>query len=67
MIEDIDATIKKLEDMKRHLTTTGNQLRLANNSVQDISVRKLTWGNETMKAKFEEARRNPPQIGPDAQ
>jgi len=31
-------------------------LRLANNDAMDLSVRKLTYGNPTMKAKFEEAR-----------
>ena len=51
-IKDIDDTIKKLEKIKRSLTTSGNQLRLANNKTQDLSIKKLTRGNPTMKKKF---------------
>ena len=55
---DIDATIKKMESIKAHLLTTQNQLRLANNKVEDVSVKKLTYNNPTMKKMFEEARKN---------
>ena len=57
-IKDIDATIKKMESIKAHLLTTQNQLRLANNKVEDVSVKKLTYNNPTMKKMFEEARKN---------
>ena len=53
-INDIDATIKKLEKIKASLTTSGRQLRLANDKTQDLSIKKLTRGNPTMKAKFDD-------------
>ena len=52
-IKDIDDTIKKLEKIKASLTTSGRQLRLANDKTQDLSIKKLTKGNPTMKAKFD--------------
>ena len=55
-IKHIDETIVKLEKVKQHLTTSDNQLRLANNKTQDLSIKKLTRGNPTMKAKFDELR-----------
>ena len=53
-IKDIDATIKKLEKIKSSLTTSSRQLRLANDKTQDLSIKKLTRGNPTMKAKFDD-------------
>ena len=53
-IKHIDETIIKLEKVKQNLTTTDNQLRLANNKTQDLSIKRLTRGNPTMKAKFDE-------------
>ncbi|MDA1131521.1 MAG: DUF2130 domain-containing protein [archaeon] len=53
-ITDIDATIKKLEKIKASLTTSGRQLEHANNKTQDLSIKKLTRGNPTMKSKFDE-------------
>ena len=55
-IKDIDATIKKLEKIKASLTTSGRQLRLANDKTQDLSIKKLTKDNPTMKKKFDEHR-----------
>lgn len=52
-IEEIDKTIKRMEAVKAALTTSENQLRLANNKLDDVSVKKLTRKNPTMKAKFE--------------
>lgn len=57
-IKDIDATIKKLEKIKASLTTSGRQLRLANDKTQDLTVKKLTHGNPTMRAKFEAERKS---------
>ena len=57
-ITDIDATIKKLEKIKASLTTSGRQLEHANNKTQDLSIKKLTRGNPTMKAKFDELDSN---------
>ena len=55
-IKHIDETIVKLEKVKQHLTTSDNQLRLANNKTQDLSIKRLTRGNPTMKAKFDELK-----------
>ncbi|MBO7459134.1 MAG: DUF2130 domain-containing protein [Paludibacteraceae bacterium] len=57
-IRQIDTSIRSLEKVKEALTTSANQLRLANNNAMDLSVKKLTYGNQTMKAKFDEARKN---------
>jgi hypothetical protein len=57
-ITDIDATIKKLEKIKASLTTSGRQLEHANNKTQDLSIKKLTRGNPTMKSKFDELNSN---------
>lgn len=53
-IEEIDKSIARMEAVKKALTTSENQLRLANNKLEDVSVKKLTRGNPTMKAKFDE-------------
>ncbi|TCD46433.1 DUF2130 domain-containing protein [Streptococcus sp. X16XC17] len=55
-IDEIDKSIKRMEEVKRFLTTSENQLRLANNKLDDVSVKKLTRNNSTMKAKFEELK-----------
>ena len=52
-IDEIDKAIKRMEAVKAALTTSENQLRLANNKLEDVSVKKLTRKNPTMKAKFE--------------
>ncbi|WP_159560000.1 DUF2130 domain-containing protein [Streptococcus halichoeri] len=53
-IDEIDKSIKRMEEVKRFLTTSENQLRLANNKLEDVSVKKLTRHNPTMRAKFDE-------------
>jgi hypothetical protein len=52
-IEEIDKSILHLQKTKDALLTTSNNLRLANNKSQDITVRRLTRNNPTMAAKFE--------------
>ncbi|RKM60436.1 DUF2130 domain-containing protein [Butyrivibrio sp. CB08] len=52
-IEEIDKTIQHLEKVKKELQGSDNQLRIANNKVEDVSVKKLTRNNPTMKAKFD--------------
>lgn len=52
-IEEIDKSIKRMEAVKAALTTSENQLRLANNKLEDVSVKKLTRKNPTMREKFE--------------
>ncbi|MCF2622314.1 DUF2130 domain-containing protein [Collinsella tanakaei] len=55
-IDEIDTTIKHLQKVKDNLISSENNLRLANDKAQGLTIRKLTWGNPTMKAKFDEAR-----------
>ena len=53
-IDGIDKTIKQLEKTKAALVSSENNLRLANNKAQDLTIKKLTRGNPTMQAKFDE-------------
>jgi len=53
-IEEIDKTIDHLQKTKEALLSSENNLRLANNKAEDLTIRKLTNGNETMARKFEE-------------
>ncbi|MCR4851093.1 MAG: DUF2130 domain-containing protein, partial [Lachnospiraceae bacterium] len=55
-IAEIDKTIDHLNKVKNELLGSDNQLRIANNKVEDVSVKKLTKGNPTMQAKFDELR-----------
>lgn len=52
-IEEIDKTIQHLEKVKKELIGSDNQLRIANNKVEEVSVKRLTKDNPTMKAKFD--------------
>lgn len=53
-IEEIDKTIDHLIKVKEGLLGADRNLRLANDKLQDLSVKKLTYGNPTMKEKFAE-------------
>nr|WP_315218429.1 DUF2130 domain-containing protein [uncultured Flavobacterium sp.] len=53
-IEGIDKTIKELEKTKASLLSSENNLRLANEKTEDLTIKKLTYNNPTMKAKFDE-------------
>lgn len=53
-IEEIDKTIDHLQKTKDALLSSENNLRLANNKAEDLSVKRLTRGNPTMAAKFAE-------------
>ncbi len=54
-IDEIDKTIQHLQKVKDNLTASQNQLRLANDKAQQqLTIRKLTWNNPTMKARFAE-------------
>lgn len=55
-IDEIDTTIKHLQKVKDNLISSENNLRLANNKAQGLTIRKLTHGNPTMRAAFAEAR-----------
>ena len=53
-IKRIDDSISDLEKVKEALLTTDRNLRLANDKAQDLSVKKLTRNNPTMKKKFDD-------------
>lgn len=57
-IDGIDKTIKELEKTKAALLSSENNLRLANEKTEDLTIKKLTHGNPTMKAKFDELKTN---------
>lgn len=57
-IDEIDKTIRHLQKTKEALLSSENNLRLANNKADDLTIKKLTYGNPTMKAKFDETRKN---------
>lgn len=52
-VDEIDKTISHLQKTKDALLSSENNLRLANNKADDLTIKKLTRGNPTMKAKFE--------------
>lgn len=56
-IKQIDDTIKKLQAVKKSFEQSENYLRLANQDTEELTIRKLTFKNPTMKAKFDEARK----------
>lgn len=58
-IEEIDKTIDHLQKTKDALLSSENNLRLANNKAEDLTIKKLTRGNPTMTAKFEELKNKP--------
>lgn len=53
-IDEIDKSIDRLNKVKENLMKSGNNLRLANNKAQDLTIKRLTRGNPTMAAKFDE-------------
>jgi hypothetical protein len=55
-IDGIDKTIKELEKTKAALLSSENNLRLANEKTEDLTIKKLTHNNPTMKAKFYELK-----------
>lgn len=53
-IGEIDKTIDHLQKTKDALLSSENNLRLANNKAEDLTIKRLTRGNPTMTAKFAE-------------
>lgn len=53
-IDEIDKTIEHLQKTKESLLSSENNLRLANNKAEDLSIKRLTKNNPTMQAKFAE-------------
>jgi len=52
-IDEIDKTISHLQKTKDALLSSENNLRLANNKADDLTIKKLTYGNPTMKDMFD--------------
>lgn len=55
-IDEIDKSIQHLQKIKENLIGSENNLRLANNKAEELSVKRLTKGNPTMAAKFAELK-----------
>ena len=55
-IEEIDKTIDHLQKTKEHLLKTNDNLRLANNKVDDLTIKKLTHNNKTITKMFDELK-----------
>ena len=55
-IKEIDNSISKMNKVKEALLASANQLRLANDKAEDLTIKKLTYGNPTMKERFDELR-----------
>ena len=67
-IDEIDKSIKALEETKKALLGSQNNLRLANDKLEGLTVRKLTYGNPTMQAKFAAAKAaRTARLGDDAE
>ena len=58
-IDEIDKSINHLQKTKEALLGSNRNLRLANDKAQDVTIKKLTRGNPTMAAKFEELKNEP--------
>ena len=56
-IEEIDKSIKHLENTKIALLSTDKNLRIANDKAQDVTIKKLTKGNPTMAAMFSDLKK----------
>ena len=56
-IDEIDKTIEHLQKVRAALSGSERNLRLANDKVEALTIRKLTYKNPTMKVKFDEARK----------
>ena len=65
-IDEIDKTIQHLQKVKENLTSSENQLRLANKKADELTIRKLTWKNPTMRDKFAAAREEAEQAEDEA-
>ena len=55
-IDEIDKTMNHLQKTKDTLLSSVNNLRLANNKADDLTIKKLTHGNPTMREKFDDIK-----------
>ncbi len=60
-IEEIDKTIAHLQKVRENLVKSSDNLSLADKKLQEVTIKRLTAGNPTMQAKFDEARGNAPE------
>ena len=60
-IEEIDKTITHLQKVRENLVKSSDNLSLADKKLQEVTIKRLTAGNPTMQAKFDEARGNAPE------
>ena len=58
-INEIEKTINHLQKTKEALLSSDRHLRLANDKAEGLTIKKLTNGNPTMRAKFEEVKKDP--------
>lgn len=61
-IDEIDKTIDHLQKTKEALLSSENNLRLANNKAEDLTIKKLTRNSETMAKMFEEEKAKKAQL-----
>jgi len=61
-IEEIDKSIDHLQKIKENLLSSENNLRLANNKAEELTIKKLTHGNPTMKEKFDSLNNTDTQV-----
>ena len=66
-IDEIDKSIAHLQKIKDALIGSENNLRLANDKADNLTIKRLTRGNPTMKAKFDEAHQNAQNDEPEIQ
>ena len=57
-IDEIDKTIAHLTKVRENLVKSGDNLNAADKKLQDVTIKRLTYGNPTMKAKFDEASKS---------
>jgi hypothetical protein len=57
-IDGIDKTIIQLQKTRDALVLSENNLRIANDKTEDLTIKKLTHGNPTMKAKFDDLKQD---------
>ena len=57
-VDEIDKTIKGLEKIRENLLSSENNLRLANEKAEDLTIKRLTRGNSTMTRMFAELKDN---------
>ena len=65
-IDEIDKTIAHLTKVRENLVKSGDNLNMADKKLQEVTIKRLTYGNPTMKAKFDEAgKKNPNESQPE--